>query len=531
VRFFVLGPFEVWDGDVQLELGRELRPLLALLALHRNEVLSLDRIIDALRRRDPPAAAQRLIDDDAQRLREVLGDDAVVSRPWGYGLRAPAGSIDLDAFEGLVARARNEDPAVAANTLREALALWRGPALADFADTSFARDEIARLEAARRAAQEELLELSTKAEGGVGDAPEEPQRRRHLAAGTTRWKVAAAGTAAVIVVATIVIVWGVAPGESRHVATGPNMVAALDPKANRVVDAFTVGSVPTDVGVGGESVWVYNSNDKNVSLVDPRTRLVRTVSTGGDVSTFAVGPNSAWVGNGWSGTVSRIDPHSAEIVRTIRLPGKRYTAAGFIATSASEIWISGVTLSPNAPSPLEPPPNPPPAHFPPPHFLAWRIDPRTNTVTRTISLVRAASFARTFVITRDSVLVRSDYALLRIDRLTGAAEMRLVLPSNGCCESAGLALGEGSIWVIGLARSVLWRIDSRGGGAVIRATIPLPGQPAGVAVGAGAVWVADATGAILKIDPKKNEIVKRIPITGVPHSLAFGLGRLWVALD
>jgi hypothetical protein len=45
------------------------------------------------------------------------------------------------------------------------------------------------------------------------------------------------------------------------------------------------------------------------------------------------------------------------------------------------------------------------------------------------------------------------------------------------------------------------------------------------------VWIADATGAILRIDPEKNEIVKRIPITGVPHSLAFGLGRLWIALD
>jgi streptogramin lyase len=92
-------------------------------------------------------------------------------------------------------------------------------------------------------------------------------------------------------------------------------------------------------------------------------------------------------------------------------------------------------------------------------------------------------------------------------------------------------VGEGSIWVIGLARDVLWRIDRRGGGAVIAATIPLAGQPAGIAVGDGAVWVADATGAVLRIDPKRNEVVERIPITGVPHGLAFGLGRLWIALD
>src|SRR5262249_16229741 len=89
-----------------------------------------------------------------------------------------------------------------------------------------------------------------------------------------------------------------------------------------------------------------------------------------------------------------------------------------------------------------------------------------------------AQFPRTFVGSRDCGLVRSDYRLARIDLRTGDVKTRLALPSSGCCESAGVAIGEGSIWVVGISRSVLWRIDRRGGGDVIAATIHLGGQPA-----------------------------------------------------
>lgn len=524
----------VSDGDIQCDLGQgRARSLLALLVLHRNEVLSVDRIIEALWGDDPPAAARSHIEDDIGRLRELVGD-AVVTRPWGCGLRTSVGSVDLDDFERLVSRARSEQPAVAEESLRDALALWRGLPLSDLPDTSFASDEIARLQEARSAAEAALLELSTRAQRGLdseADPAETAPRRRLRPIGQKRWKVAAT-CAAVIAVAAIGVVWGIAPGESRHVATGPNMVAALDPEANRVVDAFTVGSIPSNVAVGGDKVWTYNANDKTVSLIDPRTRLVRTVPTGGAVSSLGAGPSGAWVGNGWSGTVSRIDPDSAEVVRTIRLPGERYTAASFIAASPSDVWVSGVTLPANAPSPLKPPPDPPPppANFPKPHRLAWRIDPRTNRVTRTMSLAGVELDARTLVISGDWILLRGDYGLAAIDRRTARVKVRLRLPSHGCCETAGLTVGAGSIWVVGLASDLLWRIDPNGGG-VVKATIRLPGQPAAVVFADGAVWVADANGAILKIDPKRNEIVKRIPITGVPHSLAFGLGRLWVALD
>jgi DNA-binding SARP family transcriptional activator len=123
VRFSVLGPFVVSDGDIQHDLGGgRARSLLALLVLHRNQVVAVDRIGEALWGDDPPASAPALLEDDVGRLRELLAE-ALVGHPCGYGLRTPVGSVDADDFERLVTRARNEGPVVAEESLREALAL------------------------------------------------------------------------------------------------------------------------------------------------------------------------------------------------------------------------------------------------------------------------------------------------------------------------------------------------------------------------------------------------------------------------
>ena len=91
----------------------------------------------------------------ASRLRSALGDGVVLSEGGGYALRPAAGSLDADRFEELSARGRAElargEPLEAAATLRQALALWRGAALADVSQERFAQPEIARLEDLRLA--------------------------------------------------------------------------------------------------------------------------------------------------------------------------------------------------------------------------------------------------------------------------------------------------------------------------------------------------------------------------------------------
>jgi DNA-binding SARP family transcriptional activator len=129
-----------------------------MLLLHANEVVSTDRLIDALWGAAPPPTAAKTIQVYVSRLRKELGDGRLATRPPGYALHVDRSELDLVMFEQLVGEAARSDPERAADTLREALALWRGPALADLTYESFAQPEIARLEELRWAALEQRID-------------------------------------------------------------------------------------------------------------------------------------------------------------------------------------------------------------------------------------------------------------------------------------------------------------------------------------------------------------------------------------
>jgi DNA-binding SARP family transcriptional activator len=134
-----------------------------MLLLHANEVVSTDRLIDALWGAAPPPTAAKTIQVYVSRLRKELGDGRLATRPPGYALRIDRSELDLARFEQLVGEAARSDPERAADTLREALALWRGPALADLTYESFAQPEIARLEELRWAALEQRIDADLAA--------------------------------------------------------------------------------------------------------------------------------------------------------------------------------------------------------------------------------------------------------------------------------------------------------------------------------------------------------------------------------
>jgi DNA-binding SARP family transcriptional activator/class 3 adenylate cyclase len=157
MEFRILGPVEVESVSgrpVSVPRGRPLA-LLALLLLHRGAVVPLDRVVDELWPGDAPAHPQNAVQVVASRLRKALGDGVLVSKGGGYGLQLGDGALDAERFEELLRRGRDElaggDPATAAETLREALAIWHGPALADVRGELFAQPEIARLEDLRLA--------------------------------------------------------------------------------------------------------------------------------------------------------------------------------------------------------------------------------------------------------------------------------------------------------------------------------------------------------------------------------------------
>jgi predicted ATPase/DNA-binding SARP family transcriptional activator len=163
IEFRVLGSLEVVDEDGPLTPGPpKQRALLVLLLLHRGEAVSSDRLIDELWGEQAPASAVKIVQGYVSNLRKVLGDGVLVTRGRGYLLQIDPGQLDVDRFEGLVGEGRRalqeDDARGAAGVLRDALGLWRGPPLADFAYESFAQSEIARLEELRLSAQEERID-------------------------------------------------------------------------------------------------------------------------------------------------------------------------------------------------------------------------------------------------------------------------------------------------------------------------------------------------------------------------------------
>ena len=158
MEFRILGPLEVWhEGSLVPVRGSKQRALLAVFVLHANEIVSTDRLLDALWGADPPDSTALRV--RVSQLRKALGAGGqIVTQAPGYLLRADDGALDLHRFEELVARAANQEPGLAAARLREALELWRGPPLAEFEYEDFARPAIARLEELRLAAIEKRID-------------------------------------------------------------------------------------------------------------------------------------------------------------------------------------------------------------------------------------------------------------------------------------------------------------------------------------------------------------------------------------
>jgi class 3 adenylate cyclase/tetratricopeptide (TPR) repeat protein len=152
----LLGPLEVRiDGRV-VELRRpKQRALLALLALRAGGVVSTDRLVDELWGEAPPRSAVGSLQNLVSDLRKALGPEALVTRSPGYVLDIDRELVDAHRFERLLRDAREGG----AETLREALALWRGQPLAELASEPFVQAEVARLEELRAAAREELFDV------------------------------------------------------------------------------------------------------------------------------------------------------------------------------------------------------------------------------------------------------------------------------------------------------------------------------------------------------------------------------------
>jgi len=525
--------------------GPKVRALLAVLLLHRGEVVSTDRLIDALWGEHASATAAKTVQVYVSNLRKALGDGLIVTQTPGYLLQTTPGQVDLERFDELAAEGRGAlesgDPHSAARTLRDALGLWRGPALADFSYEPFAHSEIARLEDARLAAIEDRIDadlatgehtaLVSELESLVREHPARERFQGQLMLSLYRSGRQGDALASYRKARrSLGQELGLEPGralqelERAILAQDP----ALDPPSRRsgvaasrrrrgglliaaggaVLAAVIALAAVRLAGSGASSVHVAPNS---VAAIDPRTNSVTgAVPVGSSPGAITFGLGSLWVANVDDQTVSRVDPRSLRTLRTFSLAGP---PTGLAAT-AQAIWVA--QAAPQASIALASPQ----ASI----VSVNSIDAQYDTVGRTERLGNISPGGPGFVASQgDELWVAPSAGLLaRLDPVTGRVAQQL----DPNTEPAAIAIGAGAVWVTDNGADNVTRIDPTG--ALTPIAVGL--APSGIAVGAGGVWVADSLDdALVRISPTTNSVTTTIPVGSSPGGVAVGEGSVWVA--
>jgi YVTN family beta-propeller protein len=544
IEFHLLGSLEaVEDGEpVGLGAPRQ-RALLAVLLIHRGRTVSADAIIDALWGEHPPASALKIVQGYVSSLRRALGGASLRTEGHGYRLSVEDGSTDGDRFEALVAEGTRAleagDAHVAAAALRAALDLWRGPALAEFADEPFARSEAARLEDLRLTALGQRID----ADLALGDHLRVAGELQALLRAHPLHEAFAAQLMLALyrsgrqadalecyrdVRARLVDELGLEPGpalrerERAILSHDPS----LEPSDGRRPDAvkrkparprrrplaltlivlaaaIIVGLVLAARGLGGHRPSALRGSANSVVAIDVRSdRVIAVDGVGARPGAVDLGAGSLWVANRDDETISQVDPETLRTVRTISLDDPPNS----IVTAGGRIWVAG--SSPAAP------------------FVAVdAIDPQFDAIDSTIRIPSVVAGSAGSLATRGSFLwVAADSGeLTRIDAHTGRV-VRRIDPNSG---PTAIALGaNGAVWMIDSEADEVIETDPAG----TITTIPVGHQPTSIAVGDGGVWVTD-TGddAVVRIDPTTRAVTSTIDVGEAPLGIALGRGSVWVA--
>jgi branched-chain amino acid transport system substrate-binding protein len=475
----------------------------------------------------------------------------------GYLLRVKAGELDADRFQSLVDDARRSlaggEPKRAAEELRRALALWRGPALVDFSYESFARTEIARLDELQLTALEERVEadlelgrhaaLVAELEALVASHPLRERLRGQLMLALYRsgrqaeaLSVYQQGRRALAEELGLDPSQGLQRLERQILDQDPAL--ALSERAARpplawaharrrtrvlvqigalVLAAAIAAAVlqplrdesATPVGAGVDTVEAPGAR-----VLDSRTGHLRAnISLGTAPSSIAVGGGSVWVLDADDKTISEIDPTGRRRLRTFSTA----STPTDLAFGADALWVGNAFrgldfAGTNYPQSVS------------------RVDPESGVVDETIVLPRAGAyqyfqgggFSQQHIAATDSAVwvVNPDRTVSRIDPRTNRRVATVERVQAG-----DIAAGDGGVWVIGDGQVLA--IDPRTNAVSRRIEVAAESLTA-LAVGGGAVWVADPLGgSVWRIDPAADPVLRQIPLELGVRSLAFGRGFLW----
>jgi ABC-type transport system substrate-binding protein/DNA-binding SARP family transcriptional activator len=585
--FRILGPLEVELDERVVSLGgRRERAILAILLLNSGEVVSVERLIDGLWGEARPSSAKHMVHEYVSRLRTALVEVApIATRPPGYMLESAGEALDVRQFTQLTGAARAaagaHHHANALGSYDQALALWRGDALADIALEGHAQIATARLDQERRLVGEERidcalalgqhLQLIPELQHRADEAPLRERTRAQLMLALYR---AGRQTEALERYrdgrALLVEHAGVEPGRElrdleRAILTHDRALELEHPMRDHAVaeGAARVHSPKAPVGISGRRRWrrvvvsgvllaaaagtlifaVGRTNSahalaridaNSAGAIDPgHNRLVDEVPVGTGPGRIAAGFASLWVVNDFDSTISRIDPTSgtAQVIPV----GGDPTA---IAVGAGFVWVACTGTR-----------------------SVDRIDPNLNKRTQRISVGNGPSG---IAISPGAVWVtnRLDDTVTEIDSRTG--HFRRTLPAGS--SPSDIAYGLGALWIANESASSVTRLDPRTGGlqtfnvgngpeAVtvahnsiwvansldgtasrinpnnnVVATFPVGQGPSSVLLSDGAIWVADSYGGqVVRINPATGGIVRTISVGSGPQSLAAIGGRIWLS--
>lgn len=541
----MLGPFEVAGatGPLSFEAGQG-RLLLAILVLYRNERFSTDRLVDLMWEGEPPESAPKMVQIYVSRLRRKLSavgaDDRLQTQTNGYRIHVDPGELDLDRFEQLVQdgkRAGVGAPERAAEKFREALSLWRGPALADVGDNRFLDRERARLDELRVAAVEDRIdaELALGAGSELVDelqalTREHPQRERPVA--QLMLALYRAGRQAEALETykdarnRLVDNFGIEPGrplKELQQAILRQDPALEPPKKQRVPETLDTPEAGTprtrltqrNVGIataaviaaaaaaavafaltGGESAPPITLVADSVGRIRDGG-LVAASPIGVSPTAVAARGDQIWVAGGaGANSVSRLDPETLEVRQTIPVG----SGPNGVAIGGGAVWVTNGldgTLS--------------------------RIDPKANRVVQTIQVGNGPA-AVAYGLGSVWVANRSDQTVSGIDPKTGDVVDTLAAGTD----AGAIAAGFGSVWVVDEARGRIARLEP--GFSEPSFTINVGNGASAVALGSRSIWVANTLDStVSQIDPRSNRVTATVPVGAGPVGVAVAADDVWTA--
>jgi ABC-type transport system substrate-binding protein/DNA-binding SARP family transcriptional activator len=504
-----------------------------MLVLEANRPVSADRLIEGLWGETAPPSAAKMVQLYISQLRKALrGTDVTIeTRGRGYQLMCAPDDVDMVRAERLVAAAAEE---TSNGRAREALALWRGPPLADIADEPFAAAEIRRCEELWLRAKELAIDAELVAgrhEEALQElaalAHEHPlrehfQAQRMLAlyrAGRQAEALEAYRTARARLVDEIGSEPGPelrrlheailhqdpaldAPERARPAPAVPGvrrtgrgkvarraLIAAGAAVACAVATALVVRQTTADdpvTAIDGDSVARIDAGSAAIGA---------GYKVGRAPSAVATGAGSIWVANALDGTVTRLD-EAGDQMTTIPVGGRPLA----LAFGAGSLWVVSGDERRIA-----------------------QVDPASNRVVRRIGVggqasAIAAGFGSLWVAEPREGVVR------RFDLARGAIAQRIAAGAG----PVALAAGAGAVWVAAEESGQLVRIEPRSG--IATASINVGNGPAAVAVGEGAVWVANRPdGTVSRIEPETGTVAGTLKVGSDAAAVAAGAGAVWVA--